>query len=131
MKGKLSGDAKAMRSLRAMGEGGWRTQADLHAFGKVHDDRCQTCLGAKGTFLHRCVGCPLRAKARRAYKNQTFITKAQSMLHSEEPLFAHGIPVARPRVPKLAPEICYFNGAEEKGVHRVWVLRWLPPQKRP
>ncbi len=63
MRNKLAGEAAApMRSLRAMGEGGSRTQSDLHALGKVESDRCQACFEDEGTFLHRCVGCGARAE---------------------------------------------------------------------
>ena len=97
-----------------MSEGGWETQADLFASGKVTTDACQACLGAIGTCLHRCVGYPARAPSRHAYKNQHVIRKAQSIKYSGDALFAFGVPVALPRVPKPRMEIRYVGGAENK-----------------
>ena len=98
----------AVRSLKAMGEGGWRTQADLFELGLVSCDVCQACFEAKGTFLHRCVSCSVRSETRKAYGEgsddaQAVISKAQSSERAEDPLFKHGVLAARPRTrkPKL------------------------------
>ena len=108
-----------MRSLRAMGEGGWRTQSDLHALGKVESNRCQACFEDEGTFLHRCVGCSARAEHRKAHRNQSIIKKAQRASYAEQPLSKYGVPIALPRVPKPLPKICYFNCAGGK-IFTVW-----------
>ena len=87
VKGKAFSESPAMQSLRAMGEGGWRTQSDLFNLGLVDCNLCQACFDNVGTFLHRCVGCSSRAETRNAYKNQRIIRQAQRADQAENPLF--------------------------------------------
>ena len=110
LKGKKLRDSNPMKSLRAMGEGGWRCQADLFSMGLVDDDRCQACFLAEGTFHHRCVGCSARKETRDAYKNQKPIRKAQSELRCRDPLYQFGVPIARPRTPR--PDLQYDSLGE-------------------
>jgi hypothetical protein len=103
-------------SLRALGEGGWWTQARLFEaeLEGVDDPYCRACsaheaeLRWAGTLHHRCCGCPATMALREGHKDQEIIGMAQSLLHGCKPLFQHGVPVRLPppRTPTLVRRWC-------------------------
>ena len=109
VKGKALREATAMKALRAMGEGGWRTQADLHAVGRVPDDLCQACLASLGSFLHRCGGCLARAATRNAYKSQNIIHEAQSLVRADDPLFKFLYPYCKSEETEASISIPFYR----------------------
>ena len=102
-RGKALRFSPPMLSLRAMGEGGWRTEADLFDLGLVADPICKACFGAVGTYLHRCVACPARKEEREKYGDANILEEAQSEHSAEDPLFKYGMPIKkkRARIPRF------------------------------
>ena len=66
----------ATASLRALGEGGWWTQADIFAVKRSSTKMCKLCGTSVGTFKHRVVGCSERRDIYDAYRNQDIIQAA-------------------------------------------------------
>ncbi len=107
-------DSPAVLALRALGEGGWRTQADLFSLGKVDDERCQACLDGPGTFTHRCVGCSARATARHEFiekskANREVVEKAQRDANKDKPLYKHGFATRPKRTRKPKPQFRFIG----------------------
>ena len=99
--------SRAAGSLKALGEGGWWTQARLYEEGVqgVEDPFCRACgpgappqsrssFGPRpGTLYHRCCECPATSGVRRQSKHQEALGKAHSMVHGSSPLYQHGVPL--------------------------------------
>ena len=112
-------------SLRALGEGGWWTQARLFEEGVqgVTDPYCRACgpdapAAARcperlprphGTLHHRCCGCPATASIRGSYKHQDTLARAQSALQGSA-LQCSRVPVLQPRPPVPALESHWAGG---------------------
>ena len=92
---------KAAGSLRALGEGGWWTQARMHAeqLPGVEDDICKACNAAVGTLYHRCCECPATVDIGRRSRHHNILSTAQSAVRCLDPFFQHGIPHLRSMAP--------------------------------
>ena len=104
----------AAGALRALGEGGWWGQARLFEEGRVDDPWCKACgdrgsLGpARGTLHHRMCACDATRAVRDSYNKPEVISRAQSILHCDEPLYQHGVPliVEQPKAPRHEVRCC-------------------------
>ena len=111
---KKFSDSPAAASVRALGEGGWWTQARLHQEGRVDTKWCKACgsrgnIGpVEGTLHHRLCACIATAALRDKFKDQEILQKAQSVLHGEAALFQHGVPLlsSPPMVPRREVNCC-------------------------
>ena len=107
-------NSPAAASLRALGEGGWWTQARLHQEGRVDTPWCKACgrrggVGpAEGTLHHRLCSCSATAALWEKFKDQDILRKAQSALRGHEALFQHGVPLLStpPKVPSREVNSC-------------------------
>ena len=93
---RAKSNGAASGSLRALGEGGWWTQQRLFNEGKVADPYCKGCVGGPrgpiiGTLLHRCAGCSLTQGVREEHGDQETVSRAQSELHSQNPLYSKAL----------------------------------------
>ena len=96
-------------SLRALAEGGWWAQADLHSIGVADTDLCQACGAAKGTILHTCASCSLLRTRRAEASEDTehILREANSLEGARNPLFHRGVPLrdtSADHVPGVPPD---------------------------
>ena len=105
---------KAAGPLRALGEGGWWTQARMFAeqLPGVDDDVCKACNQASGTLYHRCCGCPAIVAIGRRSKHNGILDAAQTAIRCVDPLFQHGVPHLR-RLPPPPPFVERWCGGIE------------------
>ena len=87
------------RSLASLGEGAWKTQAQMfeEGFEGITDGICKACNEQLGTLLHRCASCSVSAGTRSSFKDEQIIAEAQSVKGSRNTLFTQGIPLRGPR----------------------------------
>ena len=87
-------------SVASMPEGGWWTQASLHAAGLASDPFCRLCHHAVGDLPHRLFWCE--------HRNNTMESKCPQSLEEwaakepDNPLFSIGVPI-RPHCPAPPP----------------------------
>ena len=102
---------KVAEALRALGEGGWWTQARMYEAGMdgVDSNVCQVCHDQVGTLYHRCCGCPgLKDLEEKAKGCEEVLDKARSALNCDDSLFNTGIPLLQEpgRPPGLVTRWC-------------------------
>ncbi len=103
---KKAGKHVAARSLRALAEGGWRTQRRLWAEGRAAHDKC-SC-GKTGSLWHKVAECSITQQRREEYCPTWLLRSGKAS--PWDPLFSRGVP-ARPKRLRPPKEQCWWEAA--------------------
>ena len=106
---KRKGQWTAATSMKACIEGGWPTQARLHAMGLAETDRC-SCGKEVGSLWHKLSSCQLNGESKGpAPKKVIEVGRA----HVWDPLYSRGVP-ARPKFPAPPPARTWWAAVKDE-----------------